>query len=170
MDARVPCVTSRWPCSPSRPPAPGLSPVRHSWATMTEAIQSHIGSLSWGHRLALREKAVTYVNSFGEFVEHHKVKVSWAFGPVGCPPDLRLRPRELGLRVEGCTQRASILVSDQSGTKGKVKFALLFSRQQMKKDRRRFTLLRSLSSRQERGRATWESRETESTASPGGVN
>ena len=115
MDARVPCVTSRWPCSPSRPPAPGLSPVRHSWATMTEAIQSHIGSLSWGHRLALREKAVTYVNSFGEFVEHHKVKVSWAFGPVGCPPDLRLRPRELGLRVEGCTQRASILVSDQSG-------------------------------------------------------
>lgn len=170
MDARVPCVTSRWPCSPSRPPAPRLSPVRHSWATMTEAIQSHIGSLSWGHRLALREKAVTYVNSYGEFVEHHKVKVSWAFGPIGCPPDLRLRPRELGLRVEGCTQRASILVSDQSGTKGKVKFALLFSRQQMKKDRRRFTLLRSLSSRQERGRATWESRETESTASPGGVN
>uniref|UniRef100_A0A4W2FL67 Thioredoxin reductase 3 n=1 Tax=Bos indicus x Bos taurus TaxID=30522 RepID=A0A4W2FL67_BOBOX len=49
--------------------------VRHSWATMTEAIQSHIGSLSWGHRLALREKAVTYVNSYGEFVEHHKVKV-----------------------------------------------------------------------------------------------
>ena len=166
----MPCVTSRWPCSPSRPPAPGLSPVRHSWATMTEAIQSHIGSLSWSHRLALREKAVTYVNSYGEFVEHHKVKVSWAFGPVGCPPDLRLRPRELGLHVEGCTQRASILVSDQSGTKGKVKFALLFSRQPMKKDRRRFTLLRSLSSRQERGRATWESRETESTASPGGVN
>ncbi|DAA16756.1 TPA: thioredoxin reductase 3 [Bos taurus] len=50
--------------------------VRHSWATMTEAIQSHIGSLSWGHRLALREKAVTYVNSFGEFVEHHKVKAT----------------------------------------------------------------------------------------------
>uniref|UniRef100_A0A8C0AKQ0 Thioredoxin reductase 3 n=1 Tax=Bos mutus grunniens TaxID=30521 RepID=A0A8C0AKQ0_BOSMU len=49
--------------------------VRHSWATMTEAIQSHIGSLSWSHRLALREKAVTYVNSYGEFVEHHKVKV-----------------------------------------------------------------------------------------------
>ncbi|XP_043298704.1 thioredoxin reductase 3 isoform X4 [Cervus canadensis] len=61
---------------PSRPPAPGLSPVKHSWATMTEAIQSHIGSLSWGHRLALREKAVTYVNSYGEFVEHHKVKAT----------------------------------------------------------------------------------------------
>ncbi|OWK02580.1 hypothetical protein Celaphus_00010694 [Cervus elaphus hippelaphus] len=50
--------------------------VKHSWATMTEAIQSHIGSLSWGHRLALREKAVTYVNSYGEFVEHHKVKAT----------------------------------------------------------------------------------------------
>uniref|UniRef100_A0A8C6FXX3 thioredoxin-disulfide reductase (NADPH) n=1 Tax=Moschus moschiferus TaxID=68415 RepID=A0A8C6FXX3_MOSMO len=50
--------------------------VRHSWATMTEAIQSHVGSLSWGHRLALREKAVTYVNSYGEFVEHHKVKAT----------------------------------------------------------------------------------------------
>uniref|UniRef100_A0A8C2S9X6 Thioredoxin-disulfide reductase n=1 Tax=Capra hircus TaxID=9925 RepID=A0A8C2S9X6_CAPHI len=49
--------------------------VRHSWATMTEAIQSHVGSLSWGRRLALRENAVTYVNSYGEFVEHHKVKV-----------------------------------------------------------------------------------------------
>lgn len=170
MDARVPCVTSRWPCSPSCPPAPGLSPVRHSWATMTEAIQSHVGSLSWGHRLALREKAVTYANAYGEFVEHHKVKVSWAFGPVGCPPYLRLCPREPGLRVEGCNQCAGVLVSDQSGTKGKVKFDLLFSRQPTKKDRKRFILLRSLSSRQERGRATWGSRETESTASPGGVN
>ncbi|XP_052498836.1 thioredoxin reductase 3 isoform X1 [Budorcas taxicolor] len=50
--------------------------VRHSWATMTEAIQSHVGSLSWGRRLALRENAVTYVNSYGEFVEHHKVKAT----------------------------------------------------------------------------------------------
>lgn len=70
---------------PSRPPAPGLSPVKHSWATMTEAIQSHIGSLSWGHRLALREKAVTYVNSYGEFVEHHKVKVSRALALLVAP-------------------------------------------------------------------------------------
>nr|XP_042092409.1 thioredoxin reductase 3 isoform X3 [Ovis aries] len=50
--------------------------VRHSWATMMEAIQSHVGSLSWGRRLALRENAVTYVNSYGEFVEHHKVKAT----------------------------------------------------------------------------------------------
>ena len=65
---------------------------------MTEAIQSHVGSLSWGRRLALRENAVTYVNSYGEFVEHHKVKVSRAFGPIGYPPYLCLRPREPGLR------------------------------------------------------------------------
>ena len=42
---------------------------------MTEAIQNHIGSLNWGYRLSLREKAVAYVNSYGEFVEHHKIKV-----------------------------------------------------------------------------------------------
>ena len=69
----------------SRPPAPGLSPVKHNWATMTEAVQSHVGSLSWGHRLALREKAVTYVNSYGEVVEHHRVKVSGALAPVVAP-------------------------------------------------------------------------------------
>lgn len=42
---------------------------------MTEAIQNHIGSLNWGYRLSLREKAVAYVNAYGEFVEHHKIKV-----------------------------------------------------------------------------------------------
>ena len=42
---------------------------------MTEAIQNHISSLNWGHRLSLREKSVDYVNSYGEFVEHHRIKV-----------------------------------------------------------------------------------------------
>ncbi|KAF3828840.1 hypothetical protein GH733_003104 [Mirounga leonina] len=41
-----------------------------------EAIQNHIGSLNWGCRLSLREKAVAYVNSYGEFVEHHKIKAT----------------------------------------------------------------------------------------------
>ncbi|XP_034852394.1 thioredoxin reductase 3 isoform X1 [Mirounga angustirostris] len=50
--------------------------VRHNWETMTEAIQNHIGSLNWGCRLSLREKAVAYVNSYGEFVEHHKIKAT----------------------------------------------------------------------------------------------
>lgn len=42
---------------------------------MTEAIQNHIGSLNWSYGLSLKEKSVTYVNSYGEFVEHHKIKV-----------------------------------------------------------------------------------------------
>ncbi|XP_042536208.1 thioredoxin reductase 3 isoform X2 [Dipodomys spectabilis] len=50
--------------------------VKHNWETMTQAIQSHIGSLNWGYRLSLREKGVTYVNSYGEFVEPHKIKAT----------------------------------------------------------------------------------------------
>lgn len=42
---------------------------------MTEAIQNHISSLNWSYRLTLREKGVAYVNSYGEFVELHKIKV-----------------------------------------------------------------------------------------------
>lgn len=52
-----------------------LFAVKHNWKTMTEAIQNHIGSLNWSYRLSLREKAVAYVNSYGEFIEHHKIKV-----------------------------------------------------------------------------------------------
>ena len=54
---------------------PGYFSVKHNWEAMTEAIQSHIGSLNWGYRVTLREKGVTYVNSFGEFVDLHKIKV-----------------------------------------------------------------------------------------------
>uniref|UniRef100_A0A2K5N7A3 Thioredoxin reductase 3 n=1 Tax=Cercocebus atys TaxID=9531 RepID=A0A2K5N7A3_CERAT len=50
--------------------------VKHNWETMTKAIQNHISSLNWGYRLSLREKAVAYVNSYGEFVEHHKIKAT----------------------------------------------------------------------------------------------
>ncbi|XP_027624586.1 thioredoxin reductase 3 [Tupaia chinensis] len=50
--------------------------VKHSWERMTEAVQNHIGSLNWGHRLSLREKGVAYVNSYGEFVEHHRIKAT----------------------------------------------------------------------------------------------
>lgn len=51
--------------------------MKHNWETMTEAIQKHVGSLNRSYQRALREKAVAYVNSYGEFVEHHKIKVCW---------------------------------------------------------------------------------------------
>ena len=48
----------------------------HSWNTMVEAIQAHIGSLNWGYRVALREKKVNYLNAFAEFVDPHTLKVN----------------------------------------------------------------------------------------------
>ena len=42
---------------------------------MTTAIQDHIGSLNWGYRVALRSRDVNYLNSYGEFVGPHKIKV-----------------------------------------------------------------------------------------------
>uniref|UniRef100_A0A8C2VNC8 Thioredoxin reductase 3 n=1 Tax=Chinchilla lanigera TaxID=34839 RepID=A0A8C2VNC8_CHILA len=49
--------------------------VKHNWESMTEAIQNHIGSLNWGYRVSLREKGVAYVNSYGEFMGQHKIKI-----------------------------------------------------------------------------------------------
>lgn len=46
---------------------------------MVEAIQNYIGSLNWGYRVSLREKSVTYLNSYGEFIEPHKIKVCAVF-------------------------------------------------------------------------------------------
>uniref|UniRef100_A0A8I3NDK7 thioredoxin-disulfide reductase (NADPH) n=1 Tax=Canis lupus familiaris TaxID=9615 RepID=A0A8I3NDK7_CANLF len=86
-------------------PSPqGTSWVKHTWETMTEAIQNHIGSLNWGYRLSLREKAVAYVNSYGEFVEHHKIKATNRKGQETCYTAAKFvlatgqRPRYLGIQ------------------------------------------------------------------------
>jgi len=50
------------------------SQVNHNWAKMVEEIQNHIGGLNWSYRVALREKSVTYLNEFAEFVDEHKLK------------------------------------------------------------------------------------------------
>uniref|UniRef100_A0A452UFM2 Thioredoxin reductase 3 n=1 Tax=Ursus maritimus TaxID=29073 RepID=A0A452UFM2_URSMA len=78
--------------------------VKHNWETMTEAIQNHIGSLNWGYRLSLREKAVAYVNAYGEFVEHHKIKATNRKGQETYYTAAKFvlatgeRPRYLGIR------------------------------------------------------------------------
>ncbi|XP_062356898.1 thioredoxin reductase 3 isoform X1 [Cinclus cinclus] len=56
--------------------------VKHNWEVMVEAIQNYIGSLNWGYRVSLREKSVTYLNSYGEFVEPHKIKATNRKGQV----------------------------------------------------------------------------------------
>ncbi|XP_058855829.1 thioredoxin reductase 1, cytoplasmic-like [Acipenser ruthenus] len=50
--------------------------VKHNWQTMIESISNYIGSLNWGYRVELRDKNVTYVNSYAEFVEPHKIKAT----------------------------------------------------------------------------------------------
>ncbi|NWQ90640.1 TRXR3 reductase, partial [Burhinus bistriatus] len=56
--------------------------VKHNWEVMVEAIQNYIGSLNWGYRVSLREKSVTYLNSYAEFVEPHKIKATNRKGQV----------------------------------------------------------------------------------------
>ncbi|XP_064012895.1 thioredoxin reductase 3 [Pogoniulus pusillus] len=56
--------------------------VKHNWEVMVEAIQNYIGSLNWGYRVSLREKSVTYINSYGEFIEPHKIKATNRKGQV----------------------------------------------------------------------------------------
>jgi Pyruvate/2-oxoglutarate dehydrogenase complex, dihydrolipoamide dehydrogenase (E3) component, and related enzymes len=44
------------------------------WPKMVEAIQSHIGSLNWGYKVALRDKKVKYLNEYARFVDAHTIK------------------------------------------------------------------------------------------------
>jgi len=50
--------------------------VKHNWTKMVEEIQNHIGALNWGYRVALREKEVTYLNEYAEFVDEHTLKTT----------------------------------------------------------------------------------------------
>merc|ERR1712142_153962 len=43
--------------------------VNHNWGKMVEEIQAHIGGLNWGYKVALREKEVTYLNEYAEFID-----------------------------------------------------------------------------------------------------
>ena len=51
-----------------------VGPSTHSWETMVSNIQDHIGSLNWGYKVQLRDKAVTYKNEFAKFVDAHTVE------------------------------------------------------------------------------------------------
>lgn len=49
--------------------------VKHNWERMKTAVNDYIGSLNWNYKVALRDKKVTYVNSYAEFIDPHKIKV-----------------------------------------------------------------------------------------------
>ncbi|XP_032899728.1 thioredoxin reductase 2, mitochondrial [Amblyraja radiata] len=49
-------------------------PVNHDWSVMANAIQDHVKSLNWGHRVQLQDKKVKYLNLKGVFVDQHTIQ------------------------------------------------------------------------------------------------
>ncbi|KAL2092202.1 hypothetical protein ACEWY4_012000 [Coilia grayii] len=49
-------------------------PASHDWATMATAVQNHVKSLNWGHRVQLQDKKVKYLNMKGSLADEHTVK------------------------------------------------------------------------------------------------
>ena len=43
---------------------------------MANEVQNYIKSLNFGYRKVLKEKNVTYLNAYAQFVDAHTVKVS----------------------------------------------------------------------------------------------
>ncbi|KAK3599073.1 hypothetical protein CHS0354_024400 [Potamilus streckersoni] len=54
--------------------------VSLSWEKMCEAVQNHVKSLNWGHRVQLNDKKVEYLNAQGSFVNDHTIKAVDAKG------------------------------------------------------------------------------------------
>lgn len=54
----------------------GVETAPHDWKKMVEEVQSHIGGLNWGYRVALREKNVTYLNEYATFVDKNTIKTT----------------------------------------------------------------------------------------------
>ncbi|KAF0299049.1 Thioredoxin reductase 2, mitochondrial [Amphibalanus amphitrite] len=44
-----------------------------NWHQLVTAVTNHVGSLNWGHRVALRDKRVTYLNASGTMLDRHTV-------------------------------------------------------------------------------------------------
>ncbi|XP_006890512.1 PREDICTED: thioredoxin reductase 2, mitochondrial [Elephantulus edwardii] len=48
-------------------------PALHDWRKMAEAVQNHVKSLNWGHRVQLQERKVSYFNIKAHFIDKHTV-------------------------------------------------------------------------------------------------
>ncbi|KAM4858775.1 thioredoxin reductase 2, mitochondrial isoform X4 [Urocitellus parryii] len=48
-------------------------PIRHDWRKMAEAVQNHVKSLNWGHRVQLQDRKVKYFNIKASFINEHTV-------------------------------------------------------------------------------------------------
>ncbi|XP_051977179.1 thioredoxin reductase 2, mitochondrial-like isoform X2 [Xyrauchen texanus] len=54
--------------------------LSHDWPMMAEAVQNHVRSLNWGHRVQLQDKKVKYLNMMGSLVDKHTVRAVNAKG------------------------------------------------------------------------------------------
>lgn len=45
-----------------------------SWEALVKAVQNHVKSLNWGHRVQLHDKKVEYLNAKGSFLDSHTIK------------------------------------------------------------------------------------------------
>jgi pyruvate/2-oxoglutarate dehydrogenase complex dihydrolipoamide dehydrogenase (E3) component len=45
---------------------------------MVAEIQNYVKSLNFGYRKVLKEKTITYLNAYAQFVDAHTVKVSFS--------------------------------------------------------------------------------------------
>ncbi|XP_077016478.1 thioredoxin reductase 2, mitochondrial isoform X3 [Tamandua tetradactyla] len=48
--------------------------IPHDWKKLAEAVQNHVKSLNWGHRVQLQDRKVKYLNVKASFVSAHTVR------------------------------------------------------------------------------------------------
>ena len=51
--------------------------IEHDWQVMRDNIQNYIGSLNWNYKVQLRTKKVEYINAYGQFVDKHKLLLTY---------------------------------------------------------------------------------------------
>ncbi|KAK6111168.1 Thioredoxin reductase 1 [Brugia pahangi] len=56
--------------------------IKLNWHQLKNAVQNHIASLNWGYRVQLKEKSVTYMNSYATFTGSHELSVKNKKGKV----------------------------------------------------------------------------------------
>uniref|UniRef100_A0A9J7XJD3 Thioredoxin reductase 2 n=1 Tax=Cyprinus carpio carpio TaxID=630221 RepID=A0A9J7XJD3_CYPCA len=96
--------------------------LSHDWSTMAEAVQNHVKSLNWGHRVQLQDKKVKYLNMKGSLVDTHTIRAVNGKGKevyvalecagflTGIGLDTTVMVRSIALR--GFDQQMSGLVTD----------------------------------------------------------
>eukprot|EP00271_Cylindrocystis_brebissonii_P015462 TRINITY_DN38363_c0_g1_i1.p1 TRINITY_DN38363_c0_g1~~TRINITY_DN38363_c0_g1_i1.p1 ORF type:complete len:504 (-),score=108.36 TRINITY_DN38363_c0_g1_i1:1425-2936(-) len=73
------------------------------WSELVNSVQSYIGSLNWGYRVALRDNKVDYINARGRFIDPHSLECTDRKGKVRTITSRRYviavggRPKYLGV-------------------------------------------------------------------------